>query len=46
VRLGGAALATARKRDGKYVSPVARGVEEQWNKALSWFDHSNLSSSY
>jgi CubicO group peptidase (beta-lactamase class C family) len=46
VRLGGAALATARKRDGKYVSPVARGVEEQWNKTLSWFDRSNLSSSY
>lgn len=46
VRLGGAALAAARRRDGECVSPVARGLEGQWNKMRDWLDRSSFSSAY
>jgi CubicO group peptidase (beta-lactamase class C family) len=44
VRLGGAALASARRRDGITTSPVARGLEDQWAKARNWFDGVSYSS--
>ena len=40
VRLGGAALAAACRRDNDYKSPVAQYLDESWLKARSWFDRS------
>lgn len=40
VRLGGAALAAACRRDNDYKSPVAQHLDQSWLKARSWFDRS------
>jgi CubicO group peptidase (beta-lactamase class C family) len=46
VRLGGAALTAARRRDGQLRSPVGRRLDQSWSKARSWFDGSGITSSY
>ena len=46
VRLGGAALAAAGRRDGHYVSPVARQLDKSWSRARSWFDRRSSASFY
>jgi CubicO group peptidase (beta-lactamase class C family) len=44
VRLGGAALAAAGRRDGQYVSPVAQQIGAPWSRARDWFDRRSSTS--
>jgi CubicO group peptidase (beta-lactamase class C family) len=46
VRLGGAALSTARRRDGEHRSPVGRRFDSSVSRARSWFGGSGYSSSF
>ena len=46
VRLGGAALAAASRRDGQYVSPVVQQLDASWSRARSWFDRRSVASFY
>ena len=44
VRLGGAALAAAGRRDGRYVSPAAQQFGDSWSRARDWFDRRSSAS--
>lgn len=44
VRLGGAALAAACRRDGEYTSPAARRLDNSWLKARSWFNRGSAAT--
>jgi CubicO group peptidase (beta-lactamase class C family) len=46
LRLGGAALSAAGRRDGQYVSPVAQQLDASWSRARNWFGRRGTAGFY